>query len=697
MAAPLLGVLGKLSSSVQANTAKLGTLGALFGDAVKMQTAAIRVSRDMGSIMEKVGNLSKDLPAGIAIETEATIAGMEAGFRTYNGSINKLWTQMKLTGQNSAAMMRQFKNLESITGLSNEALGSVAEKTLELSDTYGVTTESVVQSLGALSTSIEENSNIQLLQGNKGEALTTALAEAGAQLGPGYEKQLSAFAQMLTSGDEAAFRLRSLAGLHDVAAKIANNTITAEELLAANEKAAQFSRDTIGPAATTGALASYGTEQVMGAVAGNQAKALQASLKMSEQFAKGLSDEQKAENLANAKRKEFSESLQALGTKTLAPWKDIFLSNFDKFMGILTPIFGILQDLGSFASTHIGPILSILAAVTEVAVGYIRQLVTFGEGIYEEVRPVLISMSKWLFEFVQKFAIIFRNVWTFLKPIFIGIWEGVVGMLKAMAGPIMQWIDKVIGFWAALSPVIMSIATILAASFKFIGGFIGKIVGWFFSVLGPILEFMGKAFGFIISVLGPIFMTIAKTLAIGFKFIGGFISKIAGWLFSVAGSVMEFIGKILSEFRVLFLNMVKMIGHIRDWFPGDGGKKIIKWAEAELGKDGQGPQEKQVEIFTSIEDLLASVKGSTEKVAEEGVEIKEKAVSVLGVSQDALAVAIAGIVQEPFSEIVAMNETLVDAIDDQTGVLAAAASETTEATKARIAGGLGPKQQLAQE
>ena len=380
--------------------------------------------------------------------------------------------------------------------------------------------------MGALSRSLEENATVQLLQGQQGGALEKAMNEVGAVLGEGFGPQLQQFTKLLVGGEN--FQLRSIAGLGDIAAKIAAGTITAQDIMQAMRRTEQFTKQVLGPGAAAGEAASRNVELMTeGVFQGN--KAFAGSLVLTKELNRKLAALGDAANLAAGNRKGFMETLQALGSKTLDPWKQIFIANFDKFMAVLKPIFNIVAQIGKWLIPKVGSFIDFMFVIQ-------NQLMFM-------LKP--------------------------LHPLILQMWEG------------------------------------FGIAYNWLKGILLKMV--------VVFDDLRQAMTFGIAQQSP-----------------------------MAAAAMR------------------------------------ELAEMELRKKGY-------KVDQDAADFL-------QQVAEEGVMIKPSPDVSLGAPNDALAMAIAGIVQEPFSEIVAMNEAVVGAIEEQTGAVVGATEEVGD--QIGSGGGSGPSQAL---
>lgn len=138
----------------------------------------------------------------------------QSGLRRTGDELNKLAVRMRYTGQNTGALVEQMSRLSVYTGDNTQVLESFAKQNSELSRTYKVTNESLIQAINALDDTLRQQS---ILTGSTNIGRVAAQLTAMAPQAKG--EIMKAISQLM---DPKNLRLKVLTGTQGLSSRIAS-------------------------------------------------------------------------------------------------------------------------------------------------------------------------------------------------------------------------------------------------------------------------------------------------------------------------------------------------------------------------------------------------------------------------------------------------------------------------------------------
>ena len=312
---------------------------------------------------------------GYAGAVETSMDMFESGLRGNNKEMATLGAMTKITGGNSKKLMGAMAKNTAGLGISQEGMSNLATTTLSMSQQYGMSTEELVDSLGAMSDQLSSfgalgiGAEMQEAGVRIGAALGPAMSEMGPKLLGAFTKGSSMVQSSILGVSKQREKL--LKGEGDMNRNAFDLVITAGR----NSKKIidQFTKGARDPAfALEKATDIYGTQILDAKKAYEQMdKAAKAQGLSIEAYAKKVAEEQ-------AVNKEFTQTWDNLKNMVLGPLQKAFIIVGD---GILK-VFGWIQSVPALKTTLqvlIGVIAGWIAVVKAgQAMGAVKGAMSFG-------------------------------------------------------------------------------------------------------------------------------------------------------------------------------------------------------------------------------------------------------------------------------------------------------------------------------
>ena len=312
---------------------------------------------------------------GYAGAVETSMDMFESGLRGNNKEMATLGAMTKITGGNSKKLMGAIAKNTAGLGISQEGMSSLATTTLSMSQQYGMSTEELVDSLGAMSDQLSSfgalgiGAEMQEAGVRLGAALGPAMSEMGPKLLGAFTKGSSMVQSSILGVSKQREKLLNKEG--DMNRNAFDLVITAGR----NSKKIieQFTKGARDPAfALEKATDIYGT-QILDA---------QRAYEQMDKAAKaqGLSIEAYAEKVAAEQEvnKEFTQTFDNLKNMVMGPLQETFITLGN---GILK-VFGWIQSVPALATTLkilIAGIAAWIAVVkTKQALGAVKGAMSWG-------------------------------------------------------------------------------------------------------------------------------------------------------------------------------------------------------------------------------------------------------------------------------------------------------------------------------
>lgn len=206
----LISAFGGLTGVMEVTARTLGEVATKFGQINNLVKADQRLSViNQGLAENLMGNMDalKDTTAGLKNATLALTEFRVIGFKKTNKNLVDLATRLKLSGQDTKALFSVSKALLSAGDLTEKQIDSLAKSITGLSKSFGVTADSLIKSVAALSRNLPD---LSVVGGT--EAATQFATNLTASLGQGFGDLGASLAQQLTSANADASQL-ALAGM----------------------------------------------------------------------------------------------------------------------------------------------------------------------------------------------------------------------------------------------------------------------------------------------------------------------------------------------------------------------------------------------------------------------------------------------------------------------------------------------------
>ena len=335
------GFEGELSNKIINLSVILGTLNASFREFDSVQKQALSIGSSTNKALGQLEGVAKSMPGGIAEATKTLVEAQVAGLKGSTRETLLLATQMKLTGQNAGLLMTTLVATQKMGGATNLELSNLSQKTLALSQTFGIQSEVLIKAMNGLS-----NRMLQFGALNIGPQMMEAVAGLTAGVGPGLEKTLTSFTNTLTGTSlENMVDVMKLGGQR-FRNELGKNPSTLLLFQAAKQMG---DRSTELTNAITGGMSDKFTALgiqmgVFGGEFGLQGAAITKAIQVSADL-EGMSTEAYLRKLdeTNAFNTEFNQTMNALIKELLDPLKKLALGWFPPLVRGLTAILPILK------------------------------------------------------------------------------------------------------------------------------------------------------------------------------------------------------------------------------------------------------------------------------------------------------------------------------------------------------------------
>lgn len=177
----------------------------------KAQQASLALGKSLESVNKDLGGSLTGLRGSIDTRLTSVFAALEAGLQGTTQGLGSLINQQKITGTNYKNTAQVFTKLEFQLGASRDAQDKLGYKIIDLSQTWSISTDKLVQSLDSLAATMP----VQQLAG-WGEKFSSAVLDIQSQVGPGLSKEVNNFMQLITDSGQEAFSKLALLGIGDI-------------------------------------------------------------------------------------------------------------------------------------------------------------------------------------------------------------------------------------------------------------------------------------------------------------------------------------------------------------------------------------------------------------------------------------------------------------------------------------------------
>lgn len=206
MVLPLVGAaaIGGLEASITKLT------GVFTGYADQAQKTSLALGSTFEKTRDRLAPSLDGLRGSIENRLTAGIIALDNGLRGNVAGVAKLINQQKLTDSYNAQTAKSFAKLENVLGLSNEETNRLAASLISTGNTYGISTDKLVDSISKLD---KQFTQFQILGT---EAIPGAIATLQAELGAAFSgDRLQQVVALLTDTSAEGLKRLAVLGLAD--------------------------------------------------------------------------------------------------------------------------------------------------------------------------------------------------------------------------------------------------------------------------------------------------------------------------------------------------------------------------------------------------------------------------------------------------------------------------------------------------
>lgn len=185
-----------------------------FSKAEQGQKRAIAMGTTLAKFQQENSVALSKLFGGQQELIQVLMEFRQSGLRKNNDELNKLAVRMRYSGQSTAGLTQLMGRLSVYTGDNTKVLSDFARQNNELSRTYKVTNESLIDAIASLDDTIKQQAALAgSTNAGKVAALLTAMA-------PAYKAEITRMMSQFMDPGTAGLRLKVLTGNLDIASKI---------------------------------------------------------------------------------------------------------------------------------------------------------------------------------------------------------------------------------------------------------------------------------------------------------------------------------------------------------------------------------------------------------------------------------------------------------------------------------------------
>ena len=309
-----------------------GAMGTLTEAMVQANQIAVGANRIGVSLTELNRQTLTQGILGVA-KTEATAAALQTGLRGNTYEINRLFTRMKLTGQDMGAMLGTLRSLDITTGMSIAQLESVSREARDLGSSFGMSSEKIIAAVASMGKIVERVGLVNLGTNREATAnFSKALMQVTTALGPGMEAKLKASMELLSEGSARGLVRASQLGIAGQRDMFFDQNVTAKDLV----RILRISGDT-----TTALINSltgagdkfFGLQKTMDILGSNNIGAL---VQVNEKLLEAMESGRLEEVLDVAGRMDqMTTTLRGLGERFIGPLRDFWVQVGPTIMVVL--------------------------------------------------------------------------------------------------------------------------------------------------------------------------------------------------------------------------------------------------------------------------------------------------------------------------------------------------------------------------
>lgn len=136
----------------------IGNLNKAFIKADDVQIKALSINSSLRKVIEVNSNALGKMQGSFLDNAEELLLNFTEGIRENSDDLNTLNNRMRLTGQSTDLLRAVMGQMSVLTGGTLDAVSDLTRSNIELSKTYGVTSESLLQAIASVSNLVDKAS-----------------------------------------------------------------------------------------------------------------------------------------------------------------------------------------------------------------------------------------------------------------------------------------------------------------------------------------------------------------------------------------------------------------------------------------------------------------------------------------------------------------------------------------------------------
>jgi hypothetical protein len=330
------------------------------------------INEDLATTLEGNTNALMENTQGFGLALKALTELKVAGFDQTNKNLIGLTTRVKLSGQDTGAVIQLATNLLGTGGMQEESIDRLAGVIVENSKVYGTTIDSMVKAVDAL------NANIQSLTLMGGaEAATSTAAQLTAILGQENAQVVGRLVKELTS-TQTDFNIQAVLGVESLGDSIAMNLTDLNKVVQGLIDGSIRAKNLVGASADV-------SRRVLGATYGGTSQLTLDLITVGDK----LIDAQKQ---GMAGTDELMKTLTAFKQIILDPFKDVVSSMLPAFKLFVGGISYLISSLLNLVTRVFGPSIKLVIGAVGAIAGVIGMVVdavaSFVEFVYDIISNI---------------------------------------------------------------------------------------------------------------------------------------------------------------------------------------------------------------------------------------------------------------------------------------------------------------------
>ena len=325
-----------------------GAMGTLTDAMLQANQIALGTNRIGVSLTELNRQTLTQGILGVA-KTEATAAALQTGLRGNTYEINRLFTRMKLTGQDMGAMLGTLRSLDITTGMSIAQLELVSREARDLGSSFGMSSEKIIAAVASMGKLVERVGLVGLGTNREATAnFSKALMQVTTALGPGMEAKLKASMELLSEGSARGLVRASQLGIAGQRNIFFDQNVTSRDLIRILRRSGDATNTLVNSLTGTGDKF-FGLQKAMDILGSNNIGALvQVNEKLQEAMESGRLEEVLD---VGARMDQMTTTLRELGERFIGPVRDFLVQVGPTFMVLTKAVIILWQAIWGAINT----------------------------------------------------------------------------------------------------------------------------------------------------------------------------------------------------------------------------------------------------------------------------------------------------------------------------------------------------------